>query len=185
MATQLAGKLPNKKGNKMSKIDTQTHAINLSEELLLDLYVPVLTSEHYYITNGTEIANIASRRELEALLRRQGQFRPAQHLTKPEAADLSSALVVKGIHMDQWLKDRNYTYDLDALDDLLVDFAKHGDCKDNDTRLRVLVLDLVKKHQVELVKTYLQTPADTSIHGVRIMNHMASKNSPQATVPVV
>lgn len=166
----------------MTLTPSQTQALDALEALLLDGYVPVLTTELSYISNGTEIYDITSRRELEALLHRKGLIRPAQHITRPEAADLSSALITQGIHLDQWLKDRKYQSDLDTLNSLWADYLQHGDWNDNDTCLRVLVLGLVKKHKLDLLGTYLKKPADTSIHSVRILNHVAKKNATQAAI---
>jgi len=154
------------------------------EALLLKGFVPVLTTELSYVSNGNEIYNITSRRELEALLHRSGVFKPTQILTRPEAADLSSALIANGIHLDQWLRDRNHQSDLDALTNLWAYYAKHGDLADNDTRLRVLVLDLVLKFRSDLLGTYSNKPADASIHSVRILNHVAKKNATQTAVSV-
>lgn len=168
----------------MTLTPSQTQALDSVKALLLDGFVPVLTTELSYISNGTEIFDMTSRRELEALLHRKGLIRPTQHISRPEAADLSSALISQGIHLDQWLKDRKYQSDLDTLNSLWADYLQHGDWNDNDTRLRVLILDLVKKYQKDLLATYLKKPADTSIHSVRILSHVAKKNTTQTTVSV-
>lgn len=159
----------------MQQIDNQTIALQQTDELQKAGAISILVGGENYVTCKNEIADTTSRRELEAILVRTGVFKTSQHLSKNMAADLCTALSLTGIHMDQWLSDRKYQSDFDELKDLLADYAKHGDLNANDTRLRILVTKLVKKHLGELQKTMTAQPLDSSIHVVRIKNKLTAK----------
>ncbi len=158
----------------MKNIDNDALAMQLSEELLKAGAVSVLIVRENYLTCNDEIVDTTSRRELEAILFRLGVFGPGEHLTKQQAVSLRGLLTFVGIHLDQWLSDRKYQSDLDELNDLLADYEKYRDLSENDTRLRMLILKLAKKHVVELQKALASQPPDSSVHAIRMKQHMTA-----------
>ena len=149
--------------------DHKALALELAQKLHQAGAISLHAGDKSYVTCDEEIADESSRRELEAMLIRLGIFKPTDHLTKALAARLESALILQGIHLNQWLADRKYQSELDELDRLLADYSTHGDLDVNDTRLRIAVLNIAKAHASELRATAGKNPPDTSIHIVRII----------------
>ncbi|MCB1060975.1 MAG: hypothetical protein KDB65_12135 [Calditrichaeota bacterium] len=132
--------------------------------------IPVLFPNFHYLCDGEDVTDIISRRELEALLIRTGLFTVKDHLTKEQARLLTGNLIGLGIHLDEWLTARNFQSELANLKKLLND----GTLFDNDTRLRLFVLELFKFHHSDLIATHTKKPADTSIHVNKILNNKAN-----------
>lgn len=153
----------------MNKTIEET-ALEQARALLKMGGIPVLLSNFHYLCDGMDVTDITSRRELEALLIRKGLFTVKDHLTKEQARLLTGNLIGLGIHLDEWLTARNLLLELNNMNKLL----KDGTLFDNDTRLRVFVLDLFKSHHRDLIATHSKKPADTSIHVNKILNNQAN-----------
>jgi hypothetical protein len=157
--------------------DDKTTALQMCSALESASAISLLTRYKSYLICNDDVVDTTKRRELQALLRRQGLLAPVEKLSASLADTLCSALTLRGIHVDQWLADRKFQNDLDELNRVINEYDQFGDLNANDTKLRIAVVNIVHKHSAELRKTLLTQPLDSSVHSAKIMKRQ-TKSKP-------